>query len=764
MTDSIPNAGNLGTTAYERLHAEINKANNVTIPAIYKAIGDGSLNNYATVADLATQIARINSFTKLSEGSTTGDAELIDARTVNGKTYTNLGEAVRALSSGEALGDGGITVKKFDSQLAEKFRSITIESKETLSTYMINGVDTTSKNINENSITYTTNSSYGTFGWNVENKSNSKFIFINQLENLGSVDANYKFMIGYKSDSFSGTIKLNGEEITSSSVINAGATINCNLVVEPRKTPDEYPVFGLCVFTTTNGATLKLTQRIYNVTNLSDDEIDSINWDNPTSSIQLISDISKKAKSLDSIYEESLKSDIIKILPEPVQKIVIDTIGKKKLIVPPSSENITTYMKNGVDVGTIQQTDNIIEFTTNTTYGTVGLCVSNAIDNKYVAVSTVSNLGEVESSISLLSAYGESNIGGNVSANGDFYDTFNLGVGESKKCTTIFTSKATNATIALCVYTRTNGSKLKLTQKIYNVTNLSDAEINSINWDNPLSVLTSDIANYANALSLEAKSDLLAQTLPNRWYGKTCLSIGDSLSAARKWQLVLESRLGMIVKHHSKGGIGLVQMVDGDKGLGGDYDNETDASGELKPLSVKDVTGVDLIIFFGGYNNRGTADGELGDVYNPDAQTGKTIAGMTQYCINRIYEVLKQANNLTCKILIVTPHCAGKYPYIDADGYQQYPSGSGRTMETLSDTIKLVSNYNNIPVCDLWHNSGINKFTWTIYGAYPDAYREDITGVAGPYPHNGDQLHCSRLGYNQIGECIVGSVIRAYGY
>ena len=796
------------TTAYEKLQKALTQSNTV-LPKLEEAVEKGNLDNYAKASDLEEKankddVANISNGTPLFASSTT---EMTDTT----KNYVNLADGYLYIYNGTTfeksdvlyqatgIADGSIDVKKFDSLLAEKFKSIIIESKETLSTYMINGVDTTSKNINENSITYTTNSSYGTFGWNVENKSNSKFIFINQLENLGSVDSNYKFMIGYKSDSFSGSIKLNGEEITSSSVINAGATINCNLVVEPGKTPDEYPVFGLCVFTTTNGATLKLTQKIYNVTNLSDDEINSINWDNPTSSIQLISDISKKAKSLDSIYEESLKSDIIKILPEPVQKIVIDTIGKEKLISPPSSENITTYMKNGVDVSTIQQTDNIIEFTTNTTYGTVGLCVSNAIDNKYVAVSTVSNLGEVESSISLLSAYGESSIGGSVSVNGDFYDTFNLGVGESKKCTTIFTSKATNEAIALCVYTKTNGSKLQLTQKIYNVTNLSDDEINSINWDNPSNVLTSDIANYANDLSLEAKLNLLTQTLLNKWYGKTCLSIGDSLSAARKWQLVLESRLGMIIKHHSKGGIGLVQMVDGDKGLGGDYDNETDASGELKPLSVKDVTGVDLIIFFGGYNNRGTADGELGDVYNPNDQTGKTIAGMTQYCINRIYEVLKQANNLTCKILIVTPHCAGKYDYIDADGYDQYPAGSGYTLETLANTMKLVGNYNNIRVLDLWHNSGINKFTWDVYankssadntatytryelnssgeivGTTPLRYvkgnsyyqirdgvvtLEQYTGSA-PYPYNNDQLHLNPTeGYPHIGGIIANEIVR----
>ena len=429
ITDAITELRNLNTELAEKVqnNQEIINSNSAATKQDIANV-NSSLEEKANKDD----VANISNGTPLFASSTT---EMTDTT----KNYVNLADGYLYIYNGTTfeksdvlyqatgIADGSIDVKKFDSLLAEKFKSIIIESKETLSTYMINGVDTTSKNINENSITYTTNSSYGTFGWNVENKSNSKFIFINQLENLGSVDSNYKFMIGYKSDSFSGSIKLNGEEITSSSVINAGATINCNLVVEPGKTPDEYPVFGLCVFTTTNGATLKLTQKIYNVTNLSDDEINSINWDNPTSSIQLISDISKKAKSLDSIYEESLKSDIIKILPEPVQKIVIDTIGKEKLISPPSSENITTYMKNGVDVSTIQQTDNIIEFTTNTTYGTVGLCVSNAIDNKYVAVSTVSNLGEVESSISLLSAYGESSIGGSVSVNGDFYDTFNLG-------------------------------------------------------------------------------------------------------------------------------------------------------------------------------------------------------------------------------------------------------------------------------------------------------------------------------------------------
>lgn len=46
--------------------------------------------------NIATQSARIDSFTRLTEGSTTGDAELIDGRVgADGNTYTNIGGAIR---------------------------------------------------------------------------------------------------------------------------------------------------------------------------------------------------------------------------------------------------------------------------------------------------------------------------------------------------------------------------------------------------------------------------------------------------------------------------------------------------------------------------------------------------------------------------------------------------------------------------------------------------------------------------------------------
>ena len=286
-----------------------------------------------------------------------------------------------------------------------------------------------------------------------------------------------------------------------------------------------------------------------------------------------------------------------------------------------------------------------------------------------------------------------------------------------------------------------------------------------------------------------------------KWKGKKALVIGDSITAAGKWQLKLASELGMLVSTHAKGGVGTIAMVDGDKGLGGDYDNETNASGTLYPLNTDDVKDKDLIVVLPCYNNRGAEEGKIGDCYDPSTRENNNIAGMVQYLINRVFEELTEAGNLNCKILIATPHCAGAYNYNYVDGYGEWPAGSGRTMETLSNTIKEVANYNNIPVCDLWHNSGINKFTWTIYGANSNAVNEQYSrykldaqgnpvsdevlryatgsqyyqwrnGVvvletyngSAPYPFCGDQLHCSSAGYARIGECIVGSIIRAYGY
>lgn len=367
-----------------------------------------------------------------------------------------------------------------------------------------------------------------------------------------------------------------------------------------------------------------------------------------------------------------------------------------------------------------------------------------------------------------------------------------------------------------------NFTSYELVLWVLNVTELSDEEIetlrsstiterstavrnaaHALRADTAASTQNSDYAKEADcaktaemAKKAESAGNADYATVSGSWKGKKALVIGDSITAAGKWQKKLEELLGMKVSTHAKGGIGILRMTDGDNGLDGTYNAETDKNGILRPLMASDVEGVSLIVILPAYNERATTLGKVGDCHPEES----TICGRIQYLLNRIYDELEDAGNLTCHVLMATPHCAGKYPYVDADGYEEYPAGTGQTMEKLSDTIKTVAQANNVPVCDLWHDSGINSRTWSVFGAQKNAVNDqyakypldsagNVTGSTpqryangqsyyqkrngsvvlekytgtSPYPFNGDQLHCSSAGYARIGECIAGSVIRAFG-
>ena len=77
---------------------DIYKSNAKQVPGIKEEVSNLSsqLVTKAQQVDLEVEKKRIDSFTKLKEGSTTGDSELIDARIgADGKTYSNVGNGIR---------------------------------------------------------------------------------------------------------------------------------------------------------------------------------------------------------------------------------------------------------------------------------------------------------------------------------------------------------------------------------------------------------------------------------------------------------------------------------------------------------------------------------------------------------------------------------------------------------------------------------------------------------------------------------------------
>lgn len=196
----------------------------------------------------------------------------------------------------------------------------------------------------------------------------------------------------------------------------------------------------------------------------------------------------------------------------------------------------------------------------------------------------------------------------------------------------------------------------------------------------------------------------------NFWSGKRLLAIGDSLTAVTpikdSWQGKVGELLGMNVRTHAKGGIGILAMVDGD-GSGtppeGTYDPDTNTGETLYALSAEDVKDVDIIALMGFYNERYGAWGEETDMYPSQS----TFCGMLNYAIKRVYEELAKADNMQCKIIIISAHKYGKYSYNDKSAYDDG--------EALFEATRKVANYNSLPLIDLMHNGGINKYNWNIY-------------------------------------------------
>lgn len=238
--------------------------------------------------------------------------------------------------------------------------------------------------------------------------------------------------------------------------------------------------------------------------------------------------------------------------------------------------------------------------------------------------------------------------------------------------------------------------------------------------------------------------------------GKNVLAVGDSITSDGRWQREFERVTGATVSTHARGGVGIIDMVFGlgasdDDGM--KYDPTTGVNSELPPLSEDDVAGRDLIIFFGGYNERHMEYGEPDDVYPRD----NTLYGKFNAVMTRIKKLLADAKNEDCRVIISAPHCVGKYDWVDADGTEEFPRGSGRTLGTMSDLIKNVAGKYGASFYDAYRLSGIGPENWSRYANSPVALRADYDASKkydAPYPQYADQAHLNAEGYALLGRGI----------
>lgn len=247
--------------------------------------------------------------------------------------------------------------------------------------------------------------------------------------------------------------------------------------------------------------------------------------------------------------------------------------------------------------------------------------------------------------------------------------------------------------------------------------------------------------------------------MESKWTGKKVLAIGDSITSDGRWQTEFSRITGAEVITHAYGGIGLIDMV---MGLGASenedmkYDPYTGCNGNFHPLSAEEVGSADLIILLGAYNERHMEYGERGDMYPKN----NTLRGKFAFVIEHLYALMKQTDNMDCHIMLCAPHCVGKYDWVDRNGYEDFPRGSGRSLETMSRLICDIARSYNLPFCDTWAHSGINRFTWDFYANSPTAINPDYDPekeYGAPYPMYADQAHLNSLGYARLGQCIAAA-------
>lgn len=224
-------------------------------------------------------------------------------------------------------------------------------------------------------------------------------------------------------------------------------------------------------------------------------------------------------------------------------------------------------------------------------------------------------------------------------------------------------------------------------------------------------VISSSTVKFKEGVAIVTRKgikDKLEEVGKSFWTGKRIMAIGASLCAStdtRNWQYVMGDILGCNIRTHAKGGIGLIQMVDGDGTEKPEADPDNFGVNNIYPLEDSDVEDVDLILIFGAYNEYRRALNEYGtmnDIY-PEQNT---FLGRLRYVANKLTNLTLSANK-ECRIAFISTYCFGGGSYCNSTGYI--------AGEKILDGFKEVGKEFSIPVIDLLHEGQISKYNWDTF-------------------------------------------------
>lgn len=374
---------------------------------------------------------------------------------------------------------------------------------------MYNGINPASiVHVDANTVEITTNTTYGAAGLAVPYVNGHKYHVHTKITNLNASSINGVYlMVGYNNSPTSdGVVFANGIALCGACTLGPGSTKEYEFEITANNA--SYTAICAQAMASSNPANIRIEQYVYETTDL-DSVFNSllIDWSG-LGNRPLMAQLAKNVMP-GNLTPDAFSSDL-----------------KKKFKYQLANQN---YMYNGGDRPIVVDAQTL-EFISSTTWGHVGLCVSNTKDHIYKAVSIVTNIGGSSASVKPMVGY-SNGIDAGVGMNGQIFNNVSIVAGGAYTFVTEFTSTSdAYLKVALGIFTSTNGASLRVQQAIYDVTDLTTSQRTAIkSFSTELYIFFADSTAHVES----------------PWSGKTWTVLGDSIMASNNIQPIVKADLGI---------------------------------------------------------------------------------------------------------------------------------------------------------------------------------------------------------------------------